>query len=144
MKKRLGEVDGIFYTLGKVALTAAIAAVLLYVCLGVSILRLPYMCIFYEVTGLYCPGCGGIRSVRALLRGDIWQSFINYPPTLYGVVVYSEFMFHSFYRLHILKDPYKQKDGKILPYIYVGIGLMLVQWIAKLIAQICFNYSWIR
>ncbi len=26
-------------------------------------------CPFYELTGLYCPGCGGTRSITALLHG---------------------------------------------------------------------------
>jgi hypothetical protein len=34
-------------------------------------------CIFYLVTGLYCPGCGSQRAFSALLHGDIWQAF-NY------------------------------------------------------------------
>ena len=31
-------------------------------------------CVFYRLTGLYCPGCGNSRSVRALLRGQFWLS----------------------------------------------------------------------
>ena len=28
-------------------------------------------CIFYAGTGLYCPGCGGLRAVHSLLHGDV-------------------------------------------------------------------------
>lgn len=28
-------------------------------------------CIFHELTGLYCPGCGGQRSLHALLHGNL-------------------------------------------------------------------------
>ena len=38
--------------------------------LGISI-----PCIFREITGLYCPGCGMTRASLALLDGDIYQSF---------------------------------------------------------------------
>ena len=29
------------------------------------------LCPLYELTGLYCPGCGSGRAARALLRGDL-------------------------------------------------------------------------
>ncbi len=34
------------------------------------------ICRFHQLTGLYCPGCGGTRSLYALLHGDLraaWQ-----------------------------------------------------------------------
>ena len=33
------------------------------------------LCVFYELTGLYCPGCGSGRAARALLRGDLAAAF---------------------------------------------------------------------
>jgi hypothetical protein len=33
------------------------------------------VCLFKKTTGYDCPGCGGLRSVHQLLRGDIWQAF---------------------------------------------------------------------
>ena len=32
-------------------------------------------CLFYELTGLYCAGCGSGRAIRALLRGDFAAAF---------------------------------------------------------------------
>lgn len=29
------------------------------------------LCLVYHLTGLHCPGCGAIRSVHALLEGDL-------------------------------------------------------------------------
>lgn len=29
------------------------------------------LCIVHQLTGLHCPGCGGIRAVHALLEGDL-------------------------------------------------------------------------
>lgn len=144
MKKRLGEVDDVFYKLCIAALAAIAAAVLLYLCTGFSILSIKYPCFFYYATGLYCPGCGGVRSVKALLRGDLWQSFIDYPPTLYFIVVFGIFTVKCFLRRHGKWEFKAKKDGAVLPYIYAGIGLIIVQWIIKLVAQIGFGYTWIR
>ncbi|MBQ6855594.1 MAG: DUF2752 domain-containing protein, partial [Lachnospiraceae bacterium] len=33
-------------------------------------------CMFRMLTGLYCPGCGGTRAVKALLTGHPIQSFL--------------------------------------------------------------------
>jgi hypothetical protein len=32
------------------------------------------VCLFKKTTGYDCPGCGGLRSVHQLLRGDVWQA----------------------------------------------------------------------
>ncbi len=37
-------------------------------------LRWTRPCPFYTLTGLYCPGCGGQRAFKALLRGDMLAS----------------------------------------------------------------------
>ena len=37
------------------------------------------VCPFYRLTGLYCPGCGSGRAVRALLAGELWESFRYHP-----------------------------------------------------------------
>lgn len=31
-------------------------------------------CVFHQVTGLHCPGCGGQRALHQLLHGNIWQT----------------------------------------------------------------------
>ncbi|MCI9570502.1 MAG: DUF2752 domain-containing protein [Lachnospiraceae bacterium] len=44
--------------------------------------RIP--CLFHEITGLYCPGCGGTRAFKALLRGELLLSVLYHPFVLYG------------------------------------------------------------
>ncbi len=49
-------------------------ALLLGVCAG--LLRGGHLlCPVYELTGLYCPGCGSGRAALALLRGDVAAAF---------------------------------------------------------------------
>jgi len=33
------------------------------------------VCLFKKMTGYDCPGCGGLRAVHQLLRGDLWHAF---------------------------------------------------------------------
>lgn len=34
-------------------------------------------CMFYQGTGLHCPGCGATRAMRALAYGDVWLAIRN-------------------------------------------------------------------
>lgn len=49
-------------------------------------------CLFRSLTGLYCPGCGGTRALRFLLKGDVLRSLWYHPLVGYmAVVVAAEF-----------------------------------------------------
>ncbi len=139
-KRRLGNTDKLLYELGIAALGICFAAVLLYVITGINVLRLKYPCLFNKVTHLCCPGCGGTRAMRALLQGKILRSLYDYPPLLYGVIVYAVFMIRCF--LHIHFGVRKSPDGTVVKYMYVFAALIILQWIVKLVAQICFDYYW--
>lgn len=39
------------------------------------------VCIFYKITGLYCPGCGSGRASYSILHGQLYQAF-RYNPLL--------------------------------------------------------------
>lgn len=55
----------------------AVTAVALVAATAYTYLRSPFetgafpVCLFYAGTGLYCPGCGGLRAVHQLLHGDV-------------------------------------------------------------------------
>ncbi len=38
-----------------------------------------FRCVFHELTGLYCPGCGATRALRALSHGQVWVAFCYNP-----------------------------------------------------------------
>ena len=62
------------------------------------------LCLFYELTGLYCPGCGSGRAALALLHGRVGEAFGHNPlfmllaPFLAYVLVreYLRFVFPGF------------------------------------------------
>ena len=139
-KNELGNTDRVLYELGIVALGIGIAAVLLYFCTGINVLSIKYPCVFNKVTHLCCPGCGGTRALRALLKGEILKSIYDYPPLLFGIVVYAIFMIRC--TLYILFGIRKSRDGAVVKYLYIFLGLMIIQWIVKLVAQIGFGYYW--
>ncbi len=39
-----------------------------------------FSCKVRDTLGIYCPSCGGSRSVHALLSFDLWGSFVYFPP----------------------------------------------------------------
>lgn len=49
-------------------------------------------CFFHVTTGLYCPGCGGSRAIRALLGGRLLESLYYHPLVLYAAAWYVIFM----------------------------------------------------
>jgi hypothetical protein len=86
-------------------------------------------CVFQELTGLYCPGCGGTRALKALLKGDVITSILYHPLTLYVVFVAVLFAFSYLiyaktknpkFRLHF--------DNK---YAYIGIGIIVINFVIK-------------
>ncbi len=44
-----------------------------------------YTCIFQKLFNIYCPGCGGTRSLGYLFSFDLKESFIYYPPIFVGI-----------------------------------------------------------
>lgn len=77
-----------------IVLIALIAAGLLYFFADARTSYIFPKCIFYSITGLYCPGCGSQRAFSSLLHGDVLQA-LNYnllfiiclPLLLYSAVV---------------------------------------------------------
>ena len=139
-KNSLGNTDKLLYEMGLVALGIGFAAVLLYFLTGINVLALKYPCMFNKLTHLCCPGCGGTRAFRALLNGEILKSLYDYPPLIYGVVVYVVFMVRCFLYVHF--GVRKSRDGAVVKYMYVFLVLMLIQWVVKLVAQLAFGYYW--
>ena len=67
-----------FLTLGVLlVLGAAACAVLLLVPPGSPHAKWLPKCMFHQLTGLYCPGCGATRALSAMLHGDVGASLHN-------------------------------------------------------------------
>ena len=73
-------------------------------------------CMFHQLTGWHCPGCGGTRAVHAILNGQ-WTVAIRLNPMLIvggpiilGLIVYQYIMY--------------RRDKMVLPYLGYAIAVM--------------------
>ncbi len=85
-------------------------------------------CFYKKYFGIECPGCGMQRSVAALLRGDVSESFMLYPallPILFMLI---------FLCLHLI---FKWKNGgTILKYTFIfTASIIVISFILKIINQ---------
>jgi len=89
----------------------------------------PFPCTLYDLTGLYCPGCGGTRALGFLLHGDIIKSFIYHP-----VIPYTAALVLCYVISHTLNIFTKGKVKAMLfrpIYFYIMIAIIVVQCIVK-------------
>lgn len=97
-------------------------------------------CLFHKWTGYYCPGCGGTRAVKALLRGDVIRSFFYHPVVLYGAVLYSWYMIS-----HTIEYLSKGKFRISMPYrevyLYIAVVVILVQCVLKNVVKIIWGIN---
>lgn len=118
------------YILGWMLLGAA--AVLAGVTRGFSmqmkIFSLP--CIFWELTGYYCPGCGGTRACAVLFRGEIVRSFLCHPVVVYTAVVFAWYMIsHTIEYLTRGRLAVGMRYRDL--YLYLAAAIILIQWVVR-------------
>ena len=86
-------------------------------------------CPFYTLTGLYCPGCGGQRAVKALLGGKLLASLHDHP------LVLPLFLYGAIYL--VSQGLNRLTKGRTAAlcfqnwHLYFFLGLLVLQWIAK-------------
>jgi hypothetical protein len=76
-----------------------------------------YTCPFYALTGLQCPGCGGLRGIHQLLNGNIRKA-LNFNLMLILAVPVGGYL--------LLSNIFIMISGKPLPEIPFNKTLILV------------------
>ena len=135
-------VNNVFYRIGIIVFIAGSAAAILQNTGVIDLTTFLYPCLFHELSGLYCPGCGGTRAVKALLEGHFISCFLYHPFVFYCFIMYILFMgshtldriqrkWHSVQKKSPHKNPFvRGLDFKVI-YVYIGILIILVQWTIK-------------
>lgn len=90
---------------------------------------MPIKCFFHEITGYYCPGCGGTRALNALINGDFMECMKYNLAVMYAGAVFVVISGSAF--VCVLTKGKVRALKFSTTYVYVFIGIILVQWIFK-------------
>lgn len=81
-------------------------------------------CIAKNLFGIYCPGCGGSRSLYAFLSFDFINSFILYPPIIISAAVVLDYDRRLITSL-IKKDTEKTDNFKFYTFLIIPASVIL-------------------
>lgn len=108
---------------------AVLAAVVLFLLPDLRAYVWERPCMLRQMTGLYCPGCGGTRAFIFLIHGQVGRSFYYNPAVSYVILFALAYMIS-----HTLKHV---TQGRIRgfhyrnAYCYLGVALFVANWIWK-------------
>lgn len=77
-------------------------------------------CIFHEITGYYCPGCGITRCLFSLLEGNIYKAF------MYNQLVFILLPFLILYMIYNIYIYIFNKENKVIKKIPNSIFIILL------------------
>ena len=86
-------------------------------------------CLFREITGMYCPGCGGTRALKALMCGDLISSMFYHPLIVFCVV--SGIILVGSRLIYIKTKNPKFRLYLDNRYVYMGIGILVINFLIK-------------
>jgi len=125
------------YIIGLIGISLILIFLLILNIYNINILDINVPCKLLEKTGYYCPGCGGTRAVKALIKGDIIGSIKYHPVIIYIVFVFSLFMILNTISLIFKKDFSGMKINNTLLILMPVI--IFVQFFIKNLLLIIWN-----
>lgn len=94
--------------------------------------KIPHLCLFKELFGIPCPGCGILRSISELVRLHFLDS-LHYNPV--GIIILISIFSQTVTRFLLiigwLSQNFVNRETKIMNFII--ITLLLTNWIINLV-----------
>lgn len=118
---------------------AVIGTVLVYA-VPIRISDVGMECWIHRTGGIYCPGCGITRAIFALIHGRVLLSAWYHPVVLYAVAIYGVFMVRG--TAAVCSGGRRPFMRLRLGYVYVGIVIVILQFLAKNILLLGFRLQW--
>jgi hypothetical protein len=81
-------------------------------------------CSFYELTHLYCPGCGGTRALESLFKLDFISSLKYNAILLPGILLFIYYDARIFKAAYLVDDEYIL-NNKFIPVLVYTIFIVL-------------------
>lgn len=100
-----------------------------------------FPCLFHDLLRLYCPGCGGTRSVKAFLRFQIINSLFSNPFVFYTLI------FGLYYYIGGWVTVIKNNGKRYYRYsdtvLYIAVALLLGNFIIRNILLVCYKIDYL-
>lgn len=96
-------------------------------------------CLMHAITGWYCPGCGGTRSIMFLLTGHPMMSFIYHPLVLYTAIVIAYMLLRHLFDMIRTKSFRTQKKYFRTSMLWVALLITVINFLVKNISLIVFH-----
>ena len=94
-------------------------------------------CVIKESLHIYCPGCGGSRSLSAFMRLDFINSFILYPAIPISALVVLSYDVRLILSI-VKKDTSFTDKYRFFPFIIIAVSIIL-QFIVRNVFLIFFS-----
>ncbi|MEG1458231.1 MAG: DUF2752 domain-containing protein [Acetivibrio sp.] len=81
-------------------------------------------CMFHEITGFYCPGCGVSRMCLFLLQGDLYTAF-RYNPLVFCLLPFLGMYIVGQIKNYILGRPSRIRQWELVLWKVLAVTLIL-------------------